>query len=129
MLHSSIPTGATANSEFKNVVDNLLLSVSNFDRAELRSANRESLVVPVRVTFVESDCGLQMPGFTRNISLTGVGLLLPASCEEEVSALIDMERADGRCKYRVLAECRWIKSFGESWYLSGWQFTEVHGRV
>ena len=124
MMRSSVQTG---KSVLKNVVDNLLLSVSNFDRIELRSAIRQPLVVPVRVTFSED--GLQMPGFTRNVSVTGVGLLLPANCVEGSSAVIEFERADGRCKYQVLADCRWVKSFGESWYLSGWRFVKVQGRT
>jgi len=124
MLRSSAPT---KNPEFKNVVDNLLLSVSNYDRIECRSAIREPLVVPVRVAFAED--GLEMPGFTRNISESGVGLLLPANCKEGSTAVIVLERADARCKYKVLAECRWVKPFGESWYLSGWQFIRVQSRV
>lgn len=114
---------STENSEFKSVVDHLLLSVRNYDRVEYRSAIREPLVVPVRATFTED--GFEMPGFTRNISASGVGLLLPASCKQGSYAVIQLERADGYGKYRVLSECRWVKAFGEQWYLSGWLFISV----
>ncbi len=120
MMRSSAPI---QNTEFKNVVDHLLMSVRNYDRVEYRSAIREDLVVPARVTFV--DDGFSMPGFTRNISATGVGLLLPANCKQGSYAVIQMERADGYGKYRVLSECRWIKPFGEQWFLSGWMFVSV----
>ncbi|QEG23053.1 PilZ domain-containing protein [Mariniblastus fucicola] len=120
MLRSSASTG---NPEFKRVVDSLLLSVSNFDRLENRSAIREPLVVPVRVAFCDSPT--RMPGFTRNVSVTGVGLLLPAACNEGGRAVITMERTDGRGKHSVLSECRWCKPFGESWMFSGWQFIKV----
>ena len=124
MLRSSTPVG---NPEFKTVVDSLMSSVSNYDRVEYRSAIRESLVVPVRVIFSEDD--FQMPGFTRNISTTGVGLLLPATCKEGSLGIIQLERADARCKHCVLAECRWVKSFGESWFLSGWKFIKVQNEA
>ena len=120
MLRSSTSHG---NSQFKLVVDSLLTSASNFDRYENRSAIREQLIVPVRVEFCDGD--LKMPGFTRNISATGVGLLLPASCNAGDKAVITLERADGKGKFKILAECRWCKPFGESWLFSGWQFIKV----
>ncbi len=111
------------NPEFKKVVDSLLLSVANFDRYENRSAIRQSLVLPVRVTIRDRDA--ELPGLTRNVSLTGVGLLLPTSCEAGSKALITIERTDGNGKSSILSECRWCKPYGEVWYFSGWQFIKV----
>lgn len=120
MLRSGTSTG---NPEFKRVVDSLLLSVSNFDRYENRSAIRQGLVVPVTVQFSNED--VEMTGFTRNISNSGVGLLLPEPCKEGDRAVITMERTDGKGSYSVLSECRWCKPFGESWLFSGWKFISV----
>ena len=120
MMRSTPPAG---KPEFKSVVDNLMKPVSNYDRVDCRSAIREPLVVPVTVVFAKDDS--EMPGFTRNISTTGVGLLLPEVFKEGSLAAIDLERADGKGSYRVLAESRWIKSFGASWFLSGWKFIKV----
>jgi len=120
MLRSSTSQG---NPEFKRVVDSLILSATHFDRYENRTAIRKPLVVPVRVELCDSD--LKMPGFTRNISSNGVGLLLPAACKVGEKAVITLERTDGKGKYSVLAECRWCKPYGESWLFSGWQFIKV----
>lgn len=119
MLRSSVQE----SPEFKRVVDSLILSANNFDRFENRSAMRESLVVPVRVALCDSEVSL--PGFTRNISNSGVGLLLPTEVNEGASAIVTMERADGVGKHRILSECRWCKPYGEAWVLSGWRFIHL----
>ena len=120
MLRSS---KSASNPHFKRMIESLIKSSSNYDRYENRSAYREHLVVPVLVDF--RDGQFEVPGMTRNVSSAGVGLLLPAECKEGDQAIITMEQADGGGKHKVLSECRWRKPYGESWFLSGWQFIKV----
>lgn len=113
----------SANPDVQRVVEGLIKSVAKFDLYENRSAHREHLVVPTEVLFRET--GVTLLGLTRNVSATGVGLLLPEACSEGDRAIVTMERADGSGKSGIISECRWCKPFGKYWFFSGWQFIQV----
>jgi hypothetical protein len=112
-----------SNPEVKRVVEDLLSASSKFDRYENRSAIREPLVLPVEIDFREGEEPLL--GFSRNVSLTGIGLVMPEGCIEKKIALLTIERLHQKDSVKLLAECRWVKEYSQKWFYSGWQFINV----
>ena len=109
----------SSNPEVERLIRELLTEDARYDR-ELRSAHRENLVFPVSICLEEKDQGIS--GFSRNVSVTGICVL----CENEISsgerATLEIYRLHRPEPSRVLAECRWCKPFGDTFYASGWQF-------
>lgn len=119
MLRSAAQSIST---DLDDLVEDLLRDDSDFDRTENRSAHREHLVLPLTVKLRDPD--QELSAFSRNISQAGIGLITQDEVREDANAFLVIERLDGR-ESRVLARCRWCKSYGKSWYLSGWQFMSL----
>ena len=111
-----------AKPDVKRIVDELLLENSNFDRTDNRSAHRDYLVRPVTIEMRFSDYSLT--GFSRNISPTGIGIITSQPVSEKSVAVLKIARLKGKDD-ELLAICRWCKSYGGDWHLSGWEFLSV----
>lgn len=113
---------ANAKPDIKRVVDDLLLENTNYDRNENRSAHREYLVRAVTVELRDSD--QKFNAFSRNISPLGMGIITDQPVPERAVALLKISRIHGP-DVMLLADCRWCKSYGQNWHLSGWQFLSL----
>ena len=122
MLRTS---GPPANPEIQRVVENLLREDLNFDRTDNRSAHRDHLVRPVAVELRST--GEVVTAFSRNISVSGIGLITHEPIADRTVAVLKISRLAGDDSL-VLAECRWTKTYGLNWHLSGWQFIGVKKR-
>jgi len=116
MLRTS---GPPVKPEIQRAIDSILKEDSNFDRVEARSAHRENLVRAVMIKIRESES--QITAFSRNISATGVGLITGEMIQERSSGILKIAQLVGP-DLSILADCRWCKPYGDSWFLSGWQF-------
>lgn len=114
--------GPSINDSVDEAVQGLLHEVARYDQVEHRSAYREPLVRPVVIR--ASRCVQEFEGISRNVSLTGIGLLTYEALPAEMNATISVEQMDGR-SVRFLASLRWCKPYGQTWYMSGWQFINV----
>ena len=111
-----------ANPEIERVVKDLLAADANFDRTENRSVHRDQLVRPLRLEIRETEQTLE--GFSRNISAAGIGVITGQAIASGATAVIEIERLKGG-PAKIIAECRWCKSYGENWFISGWQFRSI----
>lgn len=62
-------------------------------------------------------------GFSRDISLKGIGLILSRSWE--AGSIADLEihaTADPLC---IKSEVRWSREYGDGWHLIGWRFLSM----
>jgi len=116
-------SGTAPNTEVENSVRDLLEEDAFYDRIENRSSHREHLVRPVHMQIRGSSH--QVLGFSRNVSAAGIGLITDVAVPEGSIAVLSVESLkNGPVKF--LAECRWCRSFGANWKISGWQFINVH---
>jgi hypothetical protein len=118
MLRTS---GPAANPTIERIVGLLIQENSNFDRTENRSAHRENLVRPVAIV---RDGGESVTAVSRNISANGIGLITQEPVGERSVSILKISRLKGD-DIKIVAECRWCKSYGENWHLSGWQFINL----
>ena len=115
-------TAQSISKDIDEMVEGLLREDSAYDRQENRSAHREHLVRGVRIEM--RDPRKELFAFSRNVSVTGVGLITEETVPERCTAALTIERLDGtQCK--VLAESRWCKPYGKNWFISGWQFIHL----
>lgn len=86
---------------------------------ERRSAHRVPFVRPV---IVQLD-GEAQPfySFSKNISSSGIGLIIRLAPPSGTVAKLSIQRLKG-VPTNVRAEIRWAEPFGEGWYLTGWKF-------
>ena len=119
MLRTS---GGPAKPDIQRAVEEMLRDDTQYDRAENRSAMREHLVRPVSIKFREIEEPIS--AFSRNISATGIGLITDQPVGEGKTAVLAIKQLRGP-DVCILAECRWCKSYGENWHLSGWQFINL----
>lgn len=110
------------SADIDHMVEALLREDSLYDREENRSAHREHLVRGVLIEM--RDPSDQMYAFSRNVSVSGIGLITEDPISERRTAELTIERLDGN-SVRVLAESRWCKAYGKNWYISGWQFLSL----
>lgn len=115
-------TGPPAKPDIQRAIEGLIKEDSNFDRLENRSAHRDSLVLPISIQMRESQETLS--AFSRNVSATGIGVITQDPIDDKSVASLKIAKLDGEV-LTVLAECRWSKPYGKSWYLSGWQFISL----
>ncbi len=116
-------SGTAPNMDVENCVRDLLEEDAFYDRTENRSSHREHLVRPVSLQIRGSQ--EQMIAFSRNVSAAGIGLITDKVIPERTVAVLIVESLkSGPVKF--LAECRWCRSYGRNWKISGWQFINVH---
>ena len=108
------------SAEVQSIVEALLHEDSQYDRHENRSTHREHLVRAVAIE-VRRPEPAEFTAFSRNISVAGVGLITDQEIVDNSVAVLAIEALDGRVQ-RIMAECRWCKTYGKNWFISGWQF-------
>jgi len=111
-----------ANPEIERMVKDLLAADASFDRHEARSVHRDQLVRHLRLEF--SETGQRLEAFSRNISTAGIGVITSQAIPSGVIAVMEIVRLKG-ASAKIIAECRWCKSYGENWFISGWQFRSI----
>ena len=112
--------GTAPTPEVERIVSDLLKEDADYDRHENRSAHREHLVRAVTVAIRRPE-ELVVLGFTRNISMTGLGLITNEAIARSAVAVLEIEPLNDR-SVKILSECRWCKPYGRNWFISGWQF-------
>ena len=109
---------ADTNSEMALLVESMVKEEVSASR-ERRSAHRVPFVRPVIVTLD----GEPQPfySFSKNISSSGIGLIIRIAPPSGSGARLNIQRLKGAPAI-VRAEMRWAEPFGEGWYLTGWKF-------
>jgi hypothetical protein len=120
MMRTNMPA---SNPEIGQLVEDLLREDADFERHEARSVHRETIVRHVQVE-VRRPSPSNMVAFSRNISGQGIGLITQDRIADGTSALLRIEGLK-MVPAPVVAECRWCKSYGNNWFLSGWQFMMI----
>ncbi|WP_161604292.1 PilZ domain-containing protein [Roseiconus nitratireducens] len=116
-------SGSAPNMDVEFAVRDLLDEDAFHDRIENRSSHRDHLVRPVKLRVRGSDA--ELLAFSRNVSCAGIGLITDTQIPERAVAVLTVESLkSGPVKF--LAECRWCRSYGQNWKISGWRFINVH---
>jgi len=118
MLNSSM---SAANPIVERLMKELLQEDFQYVQNERRSIVREHFVRPVTITLINQE---SFSAFSRNFSPEGIGLISDRPVKEKDTAKLGVYRLKGKPAV-IVAECRWCKPYGESWYLSGWHFVKV----
>ena len=116
-------TGTSPNMDVENAIRSLLEEDAFYDRIENRSSHREYLARPVTMLIRGSQ--EEIIAFSRNVSAAGIGLITNQDIPERSVAVLTVESLKEEPK-RFLAECRWCRTFGLNWKISGWQFINIH---
>lgn len=119
MLRSSM---VRSNPDIERAVKELLAADANFDRNENRTVHREHLVRHLRLELRETKQSID--AFSRNISAVGIGIITDRETDVGAIAEMEIERLKGPA-VKIIAKCRWCRSYGENWFISGWQFQSL----
>lgn len=115
-------TGRAANPEIERTVNRLIAEDTQYDRIENRSSLRHKFIRAVDLQL--RDSGREIPAFSRNLSADGIGVITNEMVAEGEMAVISIAPL-GQGEVLLLGKCRWCKSYGENWFLSGWQFINL----
>lgn len=111
-----------ASPEIERLIREVMEDDTRFEK-ELRSVHRERVVLPVEITIgVDEEI---IHAFSRNVSCEGIALISDRPFESGDSATLAIYRTTKPVASRVVAECKWCKPFGATFWVSGWQFTHV----
>ena len=109
--------------EFRDVIQTLLNEDELFSLRERRNNSRKTFVRPVQVMFGDQPENA-LPGFTRDLSDGGIGLIHKFEIKVGDIAMVTINRLwDGPVTFRCKA-C-WCASGQTGWYQSGWQIVAV----
>ncbi len=87
---------------------------------ERRAEARHPFVYPVSIHRPNEPIDL---GFSRDLSLKGIGLILSRPWEPgSVGDLEIQSKADPVC---IKSEVRWSREYGDGWHLVGWRFMSL----
>jgi hypothetical protein len=87
-----------------------------------RTTEREKFAIPVVVH--QKGKAPKVHAFTRNMSGDGVNLVGNHHVPESTFCMLEFMRNDGqRCE--IIAQCVWTKRYGNSHWMSGWQFPRL----
>lgn len=111
-----------ANPVIVAAVEQLLEEDRQFERSERRVSFRESISRPV--TIKVRDQVTEYPGFSKNISFEGIGLISQKDFAANLEAKIEIHSSQDKNPI-VLCRLAWCRPFGEGWYVSGWHFVTV----
>ena len=115
-------TGRAANPEIERVVNRLIAEDTQYDQRENRSSLRHKFIRAVDLQLRES--GRDLTAFSRNLSADGIGVITNEFVPEGEMAVISIAQL-GPGKVLLLGKCKWCKSYGDNWFLSGWQFINL----
>lgn len=89
---------------------------------ERRDEPRHPLFCPV--TLRTSECPTHLlSGFSREVSLGGIGLLHGTPIKQGATAVITVVTPEAHLSKSAVAV--WSRPAGEGWFLSGWQFVSA----
>ncbi len=109
--------------EFKEVIQALLNEDELFSLRERRNNWRKTFVRPVQVVFGDKP-GDVLPGFTRDLSDGGLGLIHKFEVNIGDQATVTINRLwDGPVTFRC--QVCWSASGQTGWYQSGWKIISV----
>lgn len=86
---------------------------------ERRAEARHPFVYPVSLHVPNGEAEF---GFTRDISLKGVGLILSHEWAPGSIADLELHSSNPLC---IKSEARWARQYGDGWYLVGWRFLSM----
>jgi hypothetical protein len=121
MFTCSSPT--TLQGSLHQVVDQLVAEERECGPGERRSAHRQPFMRPVSV-HPRREPGTVWQAFSKNVSSQGLGLVTPHAVEIGTIAKLGIHRTVGPAVH-LLAECRWCDTFGDGWFVHGWNFINV----
>ena len=100
-------------------VHDLMAQARADDQLDRRGAARYPFFRPVRLSADSGDVGPHQ-AFTRELSITGVGLLhnIPLQLGK---VLVAIHHSEGACT-AIPTEILWCRPCGDGWYLSGGRF-------
>ena len=108
-----------ASAEIENLIKDLQTVEENYN-SELRSRDREKLVIPIELSTFDKEFSLS--AFSRDISSNGLGVITSQPFSAGSQMAIQMHLQGGGNKVRC--QCRWNTAFGESFWASGWELSE-----
>ena len=87
--------------------------------SEQRSSDRLQVAIPVGVHLPGNT--YRVPGFTRNLSLTGLCLVSKVETQPNQIANLEIIRLNGE-SVRIESRCMWAKQYDEDYWISGWMY-------
>jgi len=105
-----------AGPEVDAMIEQLKADELDFS-AELRSTDREPVVMPIHMASLDDDFHLH--AFSRNLSENGICLIAGQPFRPESKLLISF--FSNQHPGSNLAQCRWSCKFGTSYWISGWK--------
>ena len=114
---------ANVSVDFQDVVQALLNEDQLFSLRERRHHTRESFVRQVTLVMLERP-NTRLTGFTRNLSLNGLGLIHKFPVDVDQKALLSIHRL---WDSPIVLKCDvcWTNDGQPGWYQSGWNILSV----
>jgi hypothetical protein len=104
----------------EQLIEGLVQEATAATIAEQRLRQRLPFFRPASITLDDAE-STEFPGFTRDISSGGVGLLHQTPLDKE-TVNVGIWTVTGR-RDDICIKIRWCNSVGQGWYVSGGQFT------
>ncbi|MEQ1904543.1 MAG: PilZ domain-containing protein [Pirellulaceae bacterium] len=111
--------------EIELIVSKIEAENVRYNSNERRSAHRTPLARPVTVHCAQT--GEAISVFSQNISGSGISLVSQKEFKEGQMAVLQIHSLEGT-HYNLLSVCRWCRSYGKGWFISGWMFQAVARR-
>ena len=111
-----------SNPEIEKAVSGLLTEDHNFDRNKNRSVHREPFVRHLRLEI--RNIGQSIVAVSRHISAVGIEIITDQEVADRAIAELEIEHLKGPT-VKIVAECRWCRSYGQNRFISGWQFQSL----
>ena len=109
--------------ELRNVIQRLVSEDRRFNTQERRSVQRQPFFRPATLLLGGTQ-GEPQRSFVRDISEKGIGLVHDFKIETGTIGNLAIHRLwDEPIIFR--AELRWAESWGNGWYISGWQICSI----
>lgn len=115
---------SNATADVKELLTALLNEEGNWSMDERRRDARQPFVRPATLVFGDRS-GERMPGFTRDLSDSGIGLMHRFSIGAGDIATVTIGRLwDGPVTLKC--RCQWCTAGNSGWFQSGWQVLSAH---
>ena len=111
-----------SNPDIEQVVNELLIADTHFDRHENRSVHREPLVR--NLCLKPRNTGQSINAVSRHISVMGIEIITDRTIAVGAIAEIEIERLKGPV-VKFIAECRWCRNYGRKRFILGFQFQSL----
>ena len=98
-----------------------LLKEDRSVESEQRNSDRLQAAVPVGIHLPGNT--RRVPGFTRNLSQSGLCLVSKVETQPNQVADLEIMRLNGESG-RIESRCMWVKQYCEDYWVSGWKFSQ-----